>query len=175
MSVFLGLPSRSGSGNIDNGVDDDYDSDVTYDPQQGPPPQRRAAASRKHTDASIGNSSSPDDSTDFTSRDAAKLRLVREKVTEALSAPEGEKYVFVEVSSRPNRWDNELLNSVRRFDASNETFELSDGTVVELQNVPDKGVRTVLRRPDGSQDTFGVVRFLGSGETEPIAEFIWNS
>lgn len=170
MSVFVGGPSRTAQDH------DSDDSDVTYDPLQGPPPKRRAVARRAHTAASSGNSSSSsDESKGFTPRDAAKLRLVREKVTEALSAPEGDKYVFVEVSSRPNRWDFELLNSVCRFDASNETFELSDGTVVELENVPDKGVRTVLRRPDGSQDTFGVVRFLGSGETEPIAEFIWHS
>lgn len=170
MSVFVGAPSRTAQ---DNASDD---SDVTYDPLQGPPPKRRAAARRAHTAASSGNSSSSsDESKSFTPRDAAKLRLVREKVTEALSAPEGDKYVFVEVSSRSNRWDFEVLNSVRRFDASNETFELSDGAAVELQNVPDKGVRTVVRRPDGSQDTFGVVRFLGSGETEPIAEFVWHS
>ena len=168
--MFVGGPSLTAQGHKSD------DSDVSYDPLQGPPPKKRATAPRAHTAASSGkSSSSSDESKGFTPRDAAKLRLVREKVTEALSAPEGDKHVFVEVSSRPNRWDNELLNSVRRFDASNETFELSDGMVVELENVPDKGVRTVLRRPDGSKDTFGVVRFLSSGETEPIAEFFWHS
>lgn len=175
MSVFFGFPPRDDSSDVDNGVEDDYDSDVTYDPSQGPPPKRRATASRDRPDASNGNSAPPDDSNHLTPQDAEKLRLVHAKVTEALSAPEGDKFVFVEVSSRPNRWDSEILSWVRRFDASNETFELSDGAMVELQNVPDKGVRTVVTRPDGSQAFFGVVRFLFTGEQDPIAEFSWHA
>jgi hypothetical protein len=171
--VFIGSPSRAASGDGDG---DDYDSDVTYDPRQGPPPKRRAANRHESADDVSRNSSSDEqESTDFTPIDSVKLQLVREKVTEANATPEGDKMVLVEVSSRPNRWDFDILGAVRRFDASNATFELFDGSTIELQSIPDKGVRTVLVRPNGSYDTFGVVRFLGSGEEEPIAEFLWHS
>lgn len=176
--VFIGLPSRAVSGDADNGEEDgdDYDSDVTYDPQQGPPPRRRGMNRHESADdVSSDSSSDEDESTGFTPRDLEKLQVVREKVTEANAPPGDLKMVLVEVSSRPNRWDFDILGAVRRFDASNATFELFDGSTIELQSVPDKGVRTVLVRPDGSHDTFGVVRFLSSGEEEPIAEFLWHS
>jgi hypothetical protein len=174
MSVFIGLPSRAASGDADNDAGGGYDSDITYDPSQGPPPMRRATNRHESSDDVSGNSSS-EESTDFTPVELEKLQRVREKVTEAIEAPEGDTMVLVEVSSRPNRWDFEILGAVRRFDASNATFELFDGSTIELESVPDKGVRTLLRRTDGTFDTFGVIKFLGTGEQEPIAEFIWHS
>jgi len=171
--------SRAGGGDGDDG----YDSDITYDEAVGPPPRRRARTTEQNANSADHdeNNSSPaeravggaENAPAFSKDDLQKLRLVRER----FSSPD--ESVFVETSSRPNRWDTTDLGIIRSIAGDERagavTFHLSDGSTLEIESVSNKGVRGTHAAANGTINYYGVIRFLDSAHDAPFAELMWHS
>ena len=201
VQVFVGGGERARSSSPGAVGSDDSDSDITYEGPH-PPPRRRARVAQAATDSSPSNggdashpiATSTEEDETFTASERNALRLLRERFS---SATEEGGEIDVEVSSRPNRWDVthlgrvvSLLDDGSRMGgevphtpwgakpptgAYGPRMKLYDGSTLELQSVPGKGVRAYVTHSDGKWDTFGETRFSQGGSAKPFATFRWYS